>query len=160
EVDPFGTAGSTVVGASAASCLGAAALTQMSLGRTVGPRMISLWELAQGDVSRGPGESVVPLDLGSVAVVGAGAVASALAYWTSYIGVVGDWVFVDGDIVALHNTNRSVGLFARHAGWVDGEPGGDVSTKAIVTGELVGARHYPGWYEDWLVDEPSHADLV
>ncbi|MBV8980549.1 MAG: hypothetical protein JO086_06590 [Acidimicrobiia bacterium] len=159
EHGSFSTDLSTLIGAAGAACLGAAALTRLSLGQPVAPRVVSMWDLTEEGGS-GPSDGVDPLDLGTVAVVGAGAVASGLAYWTRYVGIRDDWVFVDGDLVQLHNTNRGLGLLARHAGWVDGEPSGDLASKAIVTAGLLAARGYDGWYDDWLLDAPRPPDLV
>lgn len=159
DVTPFDVAPSTVIGAAGAACLGAAALTRLSLGEDVAATCVSLWDFAEGS-SRGPSDAVGPLDLGFVAVLGAGAVASALAYWVRHLGVTGDWVFVDGDNVELHNTNRSLGLFARHAGWVDGEPIREPAPKADMAAELLGVRSYPGWYDDWVPSEHSPPDVV
>lgn len=160
DLSPFGTAPSTVIGGAAAACLAAAALTQMSFGRLPAPRSISLWDLAEGNEAVGPADRPGPLDLGSVAVIGAGAVASALAYWIRYVGISGDWEFVDGDVVELHNTSRGLGLLARHAGWVDCELGHHQEMKAPVTAKLLGARSFPGWYDDWLAGNPGQPDLV
>lgn len=159
EAASFGTAPSTVLGAAAAACLGAAALTQLSVGAAVAPVCLSLWDLTEG-WSPGSADVVGPLDLGSVAVIGAGAVASALAYWARHFGVTGDWTFIDGDIVELHNTNRNLGLFARHAGWIDGEPIREPERKADLAAELLGACAYPGWYDDWIASERRQPDLV
>lgn len=160
DVAPMGQDPSTIIGAAGAACVGAAALTRMSIGRTVNPRRVSFWAMTEGQVEPGPGERVSALDLGDVAVIGAGAVASGLAYWTRYVGIVGDWVFVDGDVVKLHNTNRGLGLLAADAGWAGGEPGGDIAMKAVVTADLLRVRNYPGWYDDWLVEERGHPDLL
>lgn len=162
ECSEFGHAPSTTVGACLAACLGASALTRLLLGEQVAPRRVSMWNFAEGDAAKsGSFDAVGPIDIGSVVSVGAGAVASALAYWLRYVGVIGDYIFVDGDVVKLHNTNRSLGLLAHHAGWVGGEPGHQRAYKATAAASLIGAQSYPDWYDAWVeATEFRHPDLV
>ncbi len=54
-------------------------------------------------------------------MIGAGAVATSVAYWLMQWGYCGPWTVVDADSVALHNTNRSVLFFPEDAGWFDGQ---------------------------------------
>ena len=72
---------------------------------------------SEGDEADAAPEVTGPLDVGDVLVAGAGAVGSCLLYWLREIGVVGSWDVVDGDIIKLHNTNRSLGFMAADAGW-------------------------------------------
>ena len=147
---------STVLGASLAACLGAAALAHLALGEVPGARRVSLWDFDEGQgANPGPGDAPGPLDVGAVAVIGAGAVASGLAYWLRQGGLTGNWTFVDRDMVELHNTGRSLGLLAHHAGWIAGEPGFPAAAKAVVTAELLGARYFVGWYDDWVDATPG-----
>ena len=55
-------------------------------------------------------------------MVGAGAVATAAAYWLVQWGNLSSWTTIDHDTVALHNTNRSLLFFPDDAGWPDGTP--------------------------------------
>ncbi|MYA17017.1 MAG: hypothetical protein F4Z28_09740, partial [Gammaproteobacteria bacterium] len=52
-------------------------------------------------------------------MIGAGAVATSVAYWLMHWGWDGDWTVVDADHVALHNTNRCLLFFPDDAGWPD-----------------------------------------
>ncbi len=157
----FSSVPSTSLGAGMAACLGSAALTRLALGELPAPVRFSLWDLAEGEAaSPGPIDGPWPLDVGSVAVIGAGAVGSALAYWLHAVGgVAEDWEFVDGDLVELHNTGRALGLLPAHAGWVDGEAGHPKSEKAPVAARLLGARSFTGWYDQWVIGG-GHPDLV
>ena len=151
EALAFGTDPSTAMGACLGACFGAAGLLHLSLGR----------EPRNGERRCGPsptrrarspaGRRPVAMDVGNVAVIGAGAVGSALAYWLRLLSVEGGtWAFVDGDVVELHNTSRGVGLFAAHAGWSASGLTGDPAKKAEVTAALVGGTGFPIWYEEWV----------
>jgi hypothetical protein len=66
-------------------------------------------------------------------------------------------VIVDGDLVELHNTNRSLGLLAADAGWPNSEP----VNKAVAAARLLGAEPFPGWYHQWLTaHDDTRPDLV
>lgn len=155
----FASAPSTIIGGAVGACLGAAALCQIALDRHPGERRVSMWAM---DDSTQPGasESLAPIDVGSVAVIGAGAVASALAYWLRYVGSRGNWQFVDHDQAELHNTNRGLGLRAADAGWTGRDLSGERAFKAATTAALVGAASYTGWYDDWVRKEAAYPDLV
>jgi hypothetical protein len=161
DVPDFSAAPSTVLGAGASACLGAAALAGLSLGRDIPPARLSMWELTEARGEPGP-DDLAPLELGTVAVVGGGAVACALAYWTQYVAVVDAdaWLFVDGDLIELHNTNRGLGFFSRHAGWPEGEPGGEPAKKAPVVAGLLRADYFEGWYDAWVAARGPRPDLV
>jgi hypothetical protein len=142
----------TVWGAMLAACLGSAAVYWHVHGRDLTPTHLSLWDLADDD---GP-DLTGPLDIGDVAVIGAGAVGAALAYWLRVIGVIGTWVFVDRDLVDLHNTNRSMGYTAADAGW----PGTVGAPKAETAAGLLGVAHFDGWYHEWMATGPARPDLI
>lgn len=148
---------STKLGGSLAACLLAARAFRAVHGLAMADGAISLWDLeATGRVQTGPPE-VPPMDLGDVLVVGAGAVGSALCHWTSLIDLRGSWEVIDGDDVEVHNTNRSIGLLPRHAGWPTGEP----INKAEAVAESLGFTHQPLWYDEWIAQSPSRRpDLV
>lgn len=162
EALAFGNDPSTTVGACLGACFGAAGLLHLALGREPRERRTSLWTLADetGEGS-GPGDAPSRIDVGNVAVIGAGAVGSALAYWLRLLGVEGEaWAFVDGDVVELHNTSRGVGLLAAHAGWSASGLTGDPAKKAEVTAALVGGKGFPVWYEEWVQTGDEAPDLI
>ena len=157
----FGDDPSTVIGACLAACLGAASLLHLVIGATPVERSTSLWSLMDSPpTATGPGAPPPPLDLGHVAVVGAGAVGSALAYWLRIIGITGTWEFVDGDVVELHNTSRALGLLASHAGWTSAGLTDTPENKADVTATLLEASSYVGWYDNWLQHNQVAPDLI
>jgi molybdopterin/thiamine biosynthesis adenylyltransferase len=136
----------TLRGAALSACLGSSAVFQRQLGMRVCPRTLSAWNYAEGaNADYGPSD-LVPLDIGRVLVVGAGAVGSALAYWLRVFGASGSWVVLDKDMVALHNTNRSLIFLPSHAGWF----GGPVASKAeLVAGLLPQGTPIREWFHEW-----------
>jgi hypothetical protein len=88
----------TMRGAALASCLGAAAVFRSIHGLPIAPRTLSAWTFAEGVGTAGPAD-LTPVDVGRVLVVGAGAVASALAYWLYVFGARGSWSVIDADVV-------------------------------------------------------------
>jgi hypothetical protein len=146
---------STIWGAGLAACLGAAATYFAVHGRSPQPLQLSLWDLTNGrDAPIGP-LAARPVDVGTVAMVGAGAVGSAVCYWLANIGVIGNWHVIDHDVVKLHNTNRSLAFLAEHAGWPDHSP----AQKASVAAALVGGTAHPTTYAEWAALK-STPDLV
>jgi hypothetical protein len=83
-----------------------------------------------------------------------------MLYWLSPLGVRGDWTVIDGDVVELHNTNRSLGMLAADAGWVNGIPGGPVANKADIGAALIGASPVVGWYDEWVTRAGPRPDLL
>lgn len=152
--------GSSIMGAGLAACLGAAALMRQAVGDMPTLRRASLWNFQeQGNADYGPRETPGPINVGSVAVIGAGAVGSALSHWVRFVGYSGKWEFVDHDVVELHNTNRTLGLLAADAGWINGNPGSAPSMKSTAAARLIGAESFEGSYEQW-VGEASTFDLL
>lgn len=152
---PFvGSDSALLRGAALASCLGAAALLRRSFGEEVTERRLSAWNFEDGDeAGRGPAE-LPPVDVGSVLMVGAGAVGGALTYWLYALGVSGTWSVVDPDRVELHNTNRHLLTRAEDAGWPE-----DDSSTAVPKSQLI-ARYLPGEAEqEWYEDASSPKDL-
>ena len=136
----------TLRGAALASSLGAAAVFRSQLGLRTTERTLSAWNYAEGaSASYGP-ESLEPVDIGRVLMVGAGAVGAAAAYWLRAFGVNGDgWAVVDGDVVELHNTNRGLVFTARDAGW----PNGMKAKKAeLIASVIRGATEHKSWYHE------------
>lgn len=131
-------------GAALAACLGASAVFRSVHDLPVRPCQVSLWELSEC-VARGP-DRAGPISVGSIVLVGAGAVGSALCYWLREFGLDGSISIVDGDRAELHNTNRTIGLVAADAGW----PDGPALQKADVAARLVKGTSFPGWYSEWV----------
>lgn len=133
----------SLLGAAVAACLGAADLLHIVSGRPTRDVSVSLWDLTDATAWTGP-SAVGKVDVGDVAVAGAGAVAAALAYWLRLFGVTGSWQFIDADVVKLHNTNRSMLFLPEHAGWPTEQPW----KKAPIVASAIGADHIDGWYHD------------
>lgn len=153
----FADSDSSRWGACLAACLGAAAVFRSAQGLRAQPCTLSLWNLAEGgEVMAGP-EGVPRVDVGTAAMVGAGAVGSALAYWLGVLGLEGDWSTIDRDHCELHNTNRSLGMLVADTDW-DGQV---AASKARVAARLIRARPFEGWYEEWLeAERTTRPDLV
>ncbi|MFN8630060.1 MAG: hypothetical protein U0838_06950 [Chloroflexota bacterium] len=133
----------SVLGAALAACIGTAALVRAVTGGQIPNQTASLT-----DFSDQPGGACVqmPVDVGDVLVVGAGAVASALLYWLRELGVSGRWVIVDRDDLLLLNTNRAIGSLVEQTEWYGRTP----SPKAIASATLIGAEPRVAWYDEWL----------
>lgn len=148
---------SSILGGGLAACMGAAALFRAVHGRPTPSRRLSLWGFGEGALADPGPTELDPVDVGSVVVVGAGAVGSSLLYWLHEIGIVGAWWVVDGDAAELHNTNRSLGLLASDTGWPDGA----AENKAIAGARLINAIPFPGWYDEWIAGHgPMRPDLI
>lgn len=148
----------SVRGAGVSSCLGAAAVIRHVLGLRTLPRRLSAWNYLDGEKAD-PGPDDVPvLDVGHTWVIGAGAVGSCLVYWLRILGVAGEWIIVDPDRVALHNTNRSLLFLPQHAGWPEGAP----QLKAnVLAGALPSARPVAKWYDECTEEDlPREPDLI
>lgn len=149
----------TLRGCALAACLGAAAVFKASLGMTVVPRVLSAWNLREGtEAAPGP-DDLERLEVGSVLLVGAGAVGSALAYWLHSMGVGGKWTTLDKDRIDLHNTNRCMLFTARDAGWPGGIRSGHRRRKIDVVAEFLPGFSYPEWYHNARVTA-NEFDLV
>jgi hypothetical protein len=145
-------------GAALASCLGALTLLRDSFGKPVSERRLSAWNFEDGEEAEKGPPGLPPVEVGSVLMVGAGAVGGALAYWLYAFGVSGNWSVVDPDRVELHNTNRHLLSRAKDAVWPEGN-----SSAAVPKSELV-ARRLPGdseqeWYQDAQAPKNLH-DVV
>lgn len=120
------------------------------------PHASSLWTMTQTVEATGPSE-LGPVDVGTVWMVGAGAVGSGLAWWLQYAGLLGDWLILDGDDADETNLNRSLGLFTHHLG--SGTQA--ASKKARAAAELVqGAKGEPLWWNDWVATDPASPDVL
>jgi hypothetical protein len=151
----------SILGAGMAACLGSAALLLAVTGAPVRTRSVCLWGFDNQPVTPGPAAELGLIDVGErVALVGAGAVGSAILYWLRLLGVRGHWTVVDGDVVELHNTNRSMGMLASDAGWAGGLPGSPVARKAEIGAALIGGSPVVGWYDEWVKDLTHRPDLL
>jgi hypothetical protein len=135
----------TVRGACLASCLGAATAIREIIGQSPVPRRLSVWNYMDGELAAPGPTGLDPVNVGRVLLVGAGAVASSLVYWLGIMGVAGEWVVVDADRVALHNTNRSLLFFPEDAGWPDGR--GQFKAE-LLADALPGGRAVTKWYDE------------
>lgn len=159
---PISDHSASTIGAGLAACLGTATLFQLAIESQPVLRRVSLWRFQEGTAAEaGPRLRLGPVDVGDrVILVGAGAVGSAILYWLRLLGTAGHWVVVDGGLVELHNTNRSLGLLAAHAGWPGGLPGGKAANKADVGAPLIGAEPIPKWYHEWVPEMGPRPDLL
>jgi hypothetical protein len=158
---PISAAPFSVLGGGLAACLAAGELMRALYGHPSRSRRASLWNLGEGDAAEaGPALGMSPIDVGDVAVIGAGAVGSAFAYWMRQLGHVGHWVVVDHDRAELHNTNRCLGMIAADAGWAAGSPRGAPAGKAELAASLMDAEAYDGWYHEWVSLPGRRPDLV
>ena len=145
-------------GAILAAILGSATAFKEMLGMQSLPYSVSAWNL-QSDALADPGPAEFEeIAVGRVLVAGAGAVASGLAYCLWHWGATGTWVVIDGDVVKLHNTNRSLLFFPDEADW-NGRPG---RLKAeILAPYFPNAVIDPCWYdESAYASEPFDTVLV
>lgn len=139
----------SLLGASLAACLGAAGLLQLVTAAAPPSVVASLADFGN-EPAGGEQDAVgLPIDVGDVLLVGAGAVASGLLYWLREFGVIGRWLVVDRDGLFLHNTNRSIGTLVEQTEW----PGGTPEPKAEVGARLIGAEARVAWYHQWLGTE-------
>ena len=142
-----------------AAVLGSAAVFRLALGEFPAPTRVSAWSFGDGSlVSQGPDLQTLPTpDPGRVLMVGAGAVASALVYWLRSLGVGGEWVVVDPDIIEISNLNRSMLFLAEHVGW----PSGPARAKAEVVAEaLPSGRPEIQWFDKSIASTSTAFDLV
>ncbi|MBM0202913.1 ThiF family adenylyltransferase [Micromonospora sp. STR1s_5] len=143
----------SVFGAATAAVLGAAGLFRLVHAQPVRATRFNPIELTADDRA-GTDDRSGRIDVGTVLVIGAGAVASALAYWARQLGTDGTgWDIVDADIVELHNINRCMTMTAAHAGWPDGTPTQTPAHKADATAWAVGGTPHHQWYDQW---QPQH----
>jgi hypothetical protein len=137
------------LGAALAACFGAAAAFRLAFDLPVAPAGCSLWTLDPARPAVPGLSSIAPLDVGDVLQVGAGGVGACLDYWLRDIGVVGEWVVVDMDVVSKDNLNRCLPFF-----------GGDVGVnKAKLCAPLIGGVAAPVAYSE-LKNGGGHRDLA
>lgn len=132
-------------GAGLAASLGAATAIKEALNFESVPTILSAWNFAS-DAEADPGPAVLPpIDVGRGLMIGAGAVASAVVYWLMQWGNESPWTIIDGDRIALHNTNRGLLFFPEEAGW----PNGAAASKVTcLSSYLTSARAVNAWYDE------------
>jgi hypothetical protein len=157
----IGTTNLDLIGAATASCLAAATIFRLTDDSfKVVPRRLNLVERTEGD-DAGTSSVVGPVDVGTVHLVGAGAVAHGLLYWLREIGFVGNWEIADGDLAEIHNTNRCMGMVVSDVGWPDGIQSHEAgANKAVVAARLIGATPHPYWYDKSPLVTASRPDLI
>lgn len=148
---------SSLLGLGMAVTLATGYLFRVALGwPAVSVRSLSLWTLGETNEPTGPAD-LVPVDVGTAWLVGAGAVGSCLGWWLSFIGVVGEWIVIDGDLVDSTNLNRSLGLFDADAGSESVE----AVAKAEALARLIpGSIAYSDWFDEWVKSDPPSPDVV
>ena len=148
---------SSLLGVGLAVTLAAGFVFRAALGLpTRTDRAVSLWSLAGCEEPDGPGD-LGPLDVGSVWLVGAGAVGSSLAWWLPFVRVEGAWTIIDGDVADETNLNRSLGLFAGDTGLLGGPP--RAKSDAVVAW-VPGALSQPHWWNQWCATDPPSPDVL
>lgn len=136
----------SIVGASLAACFGSYIAFNARIGRgPIDKGSFSAWDYLTTPDAQGP-ELEGRLDVGRVLCVGAGAVASALAFFATLRGVKRQWVVVDGDLVDVTNLNRQMAFIAADAGWPNSSPAN--KAEALATRLGTGAIPSPHWYND------------
>jgi hypothetical protein len=150
-----------LIGAATASCLAAATIFRLTDDSfTLVSRRLNLVERTEGDAA-GTSSVVGPVDVGTVHLIGAGAVAHGLLYWLREIGVNGNWEIADGDQAEIHNTNRCMGMDASDAGWPDGIESREAGTnKAVIAARIIGAVAHPYWYDESPLEAAARPDLL
>jgi hypothetical protein len=119
-------------------------------------RGVSIWSLVETEQATGP-STCGPVDVGSVWLVGAGAVGSCLAWWLHFVGVKGQWTTIDSDFAESSNLNRSLGLFDSDVGNNDRDP----TSKAAAAARLIPmANYFDGWWDDWMEQNPTSPDVL
>ncbi len=148
-----------VLGAATAACLAATAAFRLAHGQPVRPVRLNLAERT-ADSAAGTHTVLGPVDVGSVLVIGAGAVSQGLLYWLREFGVLGQWDIVDGDLAKLHNTNRSLATAAAEAGWPHGVLTGPARNKVDIAAAMIDADAHPQWYDEWVATQAVRHDIV
>lgn len=162
-LSPLSVGGDEVdlIGASTAACLGASAIFRLTdKSFTLKPRKLNLVERTEGDQA-GTSSVTGSIDVGSVHLIGAGAVAHGLLYWMRETGHIGNWQVVDGDAAEIHNTNRCLGMTAADAGWPQGLPvPNSKKTKAEIAANLINAQPHFEWYDESDLQFDLRPDLI
>ena len=148
---------SSLLGVGMAVALATGVLFRAAIGwPVVRERSVSLWTLSETDEPSGPA-TCGPVGIGTVWMVGAGAVGSCLAWWLHFVGVVGTWTVIDGDRADCTNLNRSLGLFAAEVSLSSGQ----ATPKAVAAAALIpGAVAVPKWWNDWSASDPASPDVL
>ncbi len=143
---PISASPQTLVGSGVAALLGAANVARKLSGIDPFPVRLSGWNFAEDDkADRGPTDWPT-LDVGTVRMIGAGAVASALAYWLFQWGVSGTWQIIDPDVIKLKNVAKSLAFSTSEAAEIS-PPG--VKKVHVLERLLPCSLGQDVWYADW-----------
>jgi hypothetical protein len=146
------------LGASMAACIAVANAFKVSLqlDQPLFNGALSLWNYGR-DVAAIAGPALPALlPVGSVLMVGAGAVASSFAFWASPLNFDAEWDIVDRDRVDLTNTNRGLLFTARDAGFY----GDRSAAKAEIVASYLGqAKAHEMWYDEFRKTHHERWDL-
>jgi hypothetical protein len=135
-----------LIGAGVAALLGAANVARKM--DAVEPLTIRLsgWNFAEGErAEQGPGEWK-SLDVGTVRIIGAGAVAGALANWLYQWGVSGRWQIIDRDVIKLKNVSKTLVFSTVDAAEVT-PPG--IRKVRVLERLLPVSMSVETWYDEW-----------
>jgi molybdopterin/thiamine biosynthesis adenylyltransferase len=149
--------GQVLVGAGVAALLGAANVARTISGLEPLVIRLSGWNLASDNAAEaGPGEWV-PLDVGTVRMIGAGAVGGAVAYWLHQWGVGGKWQVIDQDVIRLKNVSKTLAFSTSEAEEVQG-----YSTMKVQVIErlLPNVTPIDSWYDTWDRQSIARPDIV
>lgn len=155
EPQPIDVHGGFSLGACMCACLASSTLIKQLLGLHIRPIKLSAWNLRENDNALSGPKFFEPLEVGDVAVIGAGGVGSCLLYWLRQSGYMGQWMVIDADKAELHNTNRSLGILPIDTGWPDTQQ----KHKAQLAAKLVNADYHNQWYSK-VVEKTASADLI
>ena len=135
------------LGAALAASLGAAHVLKRALGMECPDRSISAWTFTEVAAPQLKVNPVRPFDVGNGLMLGAGAVASGLAYWCRALGTLSRFHNIDRDGVELSNTNRGMTFTAKSAGW-----GGHLQERKVDNLARflpAGTVAIPLWFHEW-----------
>lgn len=95
-----------------------------------------------------------------MAVIGAGALSHAVAYWAAELGHLGSWTPIDAGVAELSNANRCLAMTAADASWPGGYPVGAARNKAQILADTLTGETTTLWYDQWAATNPPRADLI
>lgn len=135
--------------AAMAACLGAAWAFRAAIDDRALPTSvrISLWNLLAGDLAE-LGDGVPDIDIGTMLMIGCGAIGSALAYLLPIAAVKTNVVTVDGDDADVTNLNRSPML-----AFEDLKTNKAIATARFLRSAGVPAREVPMWFNEALAQQ-------
>lgn len=135
----------TARGAALAACLGAAAVFQSVVFSDFSERKFSIWNFREGEEAELGPESMSPINIGKILVVGLGAIGSGLCYWAKLFGENVDWHLIEKDVLKLHNTNRGLTFFPQDTDWFGGLASDKIKIAEKYLKKVTSYRH---WYHE------------